>query len=84
MNCSFERQTCYIIKQKGYKIKNGDRLASLRYAKRMKAVATWSVLEPETLPPREHAMHFHSFRVHLQVCQWKYLNLHCLGVDVCG
>lgn len=64
--------------------KNGDRLASLRYAKRMKAVATWSVLEPETLPPREHAMHFHSFRVHLQVCQWKYLNLHCLGVDVCG
>ena len=58
--------------------KNGDTLASLRYAKFMESVATCAVLEPETLPPRERPMYFHSLRVHLQVCQWKYLNLHCL------
>ena len=32
--------------------KNGDTLASLRYAKFMESVATCAVLEPETLPPR--------------------------------
>ena len=58
--------------------KNGDKLASLRYAKFLLALATWVVLEPETLPPTERALYFHSLRVHLQVCQWRYLNLHCL------
>ena len=30
----------------------------------------------EVLPPTERAAYHHSLRVHLQVCQWKYLNNH--------
>ena len=44
----------------------------------MESVATCAVLEPETLSPTERAMYLHSLRVHLQICQWKYLDLHCL------
>ena len=29
------------------------------------------VLEPEKLPPKERAAHYHSLRVHLQVIEWK-------------
>ena len=58
--------------------KNSDTLASLRYAKFMQAVATWAILEPETLLLTERAVHFNLLRVHIQVCQWKYLKLYCL------
>ena len=44
--------------------KNGDTLANLRYAKFMEAVATCTVLEPETLLPTERALYFHLLRVH--------------------
>ena len=50
----------------------------------MEAVTTCAVLEPETLRPTERAMYFHSLRVHLQVCQWKYLNLHSLKPEEWG
>ena len=64
--------------------KNGGTLASLRYAKFMQAVATCAVLKAETLPCTERTMYFHSLRVHLHVCQWKYLNLHCLKPEEWG
>ena len=38
----------------------------------------------ETLPSTERAMYFHPLRVQLQVCQWKYLNLHCLKPEEWG
>ena len=63
---------------------NGDTLASLQYTKFTEAVAKCAVLEPETLPPTEQAMYFHSLQVHLQVCQWKYLNLHSLKPEERG
>ena len=44
----------------------------------MQAVATRVVRELKTLSPREHPMYFHLLRVHLRVCQWKYLNRYCL------
>ena len=40
--------------------KNGDTLSSLRYAKLMQVVATYVVLQPETLPRTEFEMYFHS------------------------
>ena len=40
----------------------------------MDAVAACAILEHETVPPTERAMYFYSLSVHLQVCQWKYLN----------
>ena len=64
--------------------RNGDTLASLRCAKFMQPVATCVFLEPETLSHAERAMYFHSLRVHLHVCQWKYLNLHCLKPEEWG
>ena len=69
-----DRQTCYIIKQKGYNIKkncfsfagkNGDTLASLHYAKLMESVVTCAVLELEVLPPTECAMYCYSLRIDL-------------------
>ena len=50
----------------------------------MEAVATCAVLERETLPLSERAMYFHSLRVYLEVCQWKYLNLHSLKPEKWG
>ena len=37
---------------------------------------TRPAIEREVLPPTERAAYQHSLRVHLQVCQWKYLNNH--------
>ena len=45
---------------------------------------TLSPLEPANLPPTERAGYYHSLRVNLQVCQWKYLDLHCLKADDWG
>lgn len=42
-------------------------------------VTTRSAVEPENLPPTERATFFHSLRVHLQVSQWKHLDLACLN-----
>jgi hypothetical protein len=41
-------------------------------------LATCRSNEPKELPPTERAAHFHALRVHLQVAQWKYLDLQCL------
>ena len=38
-------------------------------------VTTLSSLQPEKLPPTVQAIRYHSMRVQLQVCQWKYLDL---------
>ena len=50
----------------------------------MQAVVTCAALELETLPPRERTMYLHSLRVNLQVCQWKYFNLHDLKPEEYG
>ena len=50
----------------------------------MGAVTTCLALEPEILPPTERAMYYHSLRVHLQICQWKHLDLQCLKADEWG
>ena len=45
----------------------------------MESVSTCMHLQPESLPPTEHALMFHAYRVHLQVAQWKTLSLNCLN-----
>ena len=52
--------------------------SSLRHARFQQMVSENSKFQPESLPPTERAIVFHSFRVHLQTCIWKYLDLHCL------
>jgi len=50
-------------------------LRQLRYHKYMESIATHSSLQLELLPPIERAIYFLSLRVHLQVCQWRFLSL---------
>ena len=59
-------------------------LAKLRYCKFMETIATCLTLEPEKLPPSERASYYHSLRVHLQICQWKYLDIHVLQAEEWG
>ena len=66
------------ITLKLYGGKDDDNLASLRRAKFKQMVAEKSKFHPEDLPPTERAIFFHALRVHLQVCVWKQLDLHCL------
>ena len=54
-----------------------DTLAHLRHVKYKEATRK-NDIDPESLPPTEQAVFFHSLRVHLQVSQWKYLNLESL------
>ena len=55
-----------------YGRKSDDNLTSLRYAKFMEAVTTSSSLK---IPPIETAIFFHALRIHLQVAQWKLLDV---------
>ena len=72
-----------------YKAKNGDTLVSLWYAKFMPAIATCAVmwnlklcfLQSVHCVFNVFPMCFHSLRVHRQICQQKYLNLHCLKFE---
>ena len=41
-------------------------------------------LQPEKLPPTERAAYYHSLRVHVQVCQWKSLQLDVLDATKWG
>ena len=41
--------------------------------------ATRTKVELENLPPTESATYYHALRVHLQVAQWKHLDLTCLN-----
>ena len=59
-------------------------LEEMRYRKFMDMVTTRSSIHPEKLPPTERASFFHALRVHLQVCQWKYLDQHILSVGEWG
>ena len=45
----------------------------------MEAVPTSLFLKHENLPPTERAIFFHALRVHLQVAQWKLMNVNCLN-----
>ena len=57
--------------------KKTDSLAHLWHAKYKEATCKNEV-QPESLPPTEHAVYFDSIRGNLQVSQWKYLDLECL------
>ena len=61
-----------------------DTLTTPRHAKFMENVASCYALDPGRLPPSERAAHFHALRVHLQVSQWKYLDLKCLKPEEWG
>ena len=75
---------CEIFKNM-YGGKLHDTLTTLRHAKFMESVTTTlSPLEPSLLPPTQRAAYYHSLRVHLQVCQWKHFDLHCLKPDEWG
>ena len=50
----------------------------------MDIITTCSALNPENLPPSERAAYYHSLRVHLQVSQWKHLDIHILPSDEWG
>ena len=54
-----------------------DTLAHLRHVKYKEATFKDNI-EPESLPPTERVVFFHSLKVHLEVSQWKYLNMECL------
>ena len=41
-------------------------------------VTTAKSIQPEMLPHTERSTYFHALRVHLQVVQWRLLNLECL------
>ena len=58
--------------------KPDDTLGELRYIKYMQIITTASALQPERLPTTTNAAGYHSLRVHLQVCQWKHLDLDIL------
>ena len=45
----------------------------------MAMVATRTEVETENLPPTKRATYYHARRVHLQVAQWKHLDLTCLN-----
>ena len=51
-----------------------DTLTSLRYAWYMSMMVTSSKVEPQQLPPTEHAAHYHSLSVYLQVVRWTVLS----------
>ena len=67
-----------------YNGKPDETLTSLRYASFMSMVSKRFQLQPENLPPTERAAFYHSLRVHLQVCQWKYLELDILDATKWG
>lgn len=74
--CSYNSELALCIFR--YKGKPTDTLTTLRHAKFMQMLATCRSIEPRELPPTERAAYFHALRVHLQVPQWKYLDLQCL------
>jgi len=45
-------------------------------------VTTRNTVGPDILPHTKRAVHFHALGVHLQVSQWKYLDLDCLDATV--
>ena len=51
-----------------------DTLTSLSYAWYMSMMVTSSKVEPQQLPPTEHAAHYHSLSVYLQVVRWTVLS----------
>ena len=59
-------------------------MTELRYAKFMQMLGTRATVEPSDLPPTKRAAYYHSLRVHLQVAQWKNLDLRCLNADEWG
>ena len=46
--------------------------------------ASATSIDPGRLPPTERTAHFHALRVHLQVTQWKTLDIKCLKPDEWG
>ena len=51
-----------------------DTVTTFRYTSYMNLLASSkSPVEPEKLPPTENAAENHSYRVHLQIIQWKTL-----------
>ena len=64
-----------------YGVKSITTLTQLRHTKFMEIIATCYALNPEILPPSERATYYHSLRVHLQVSQWKQLDIHIVPAD---
>ena len=67
-----------------YNGKANDSLNTLRFSKYCEKVAkNLNKVEPRSLPPTSAAAKFHSYRVFLQICQWK--NQQCdLQADLWG
>ena len=61
--------------------KQEDSLNFLQYVKFMEMVSSNEAIDPQKLPPRERAAHFHSLRVHLQLMLWKKLTHEDLQLD---
>jgi hypothetical protein len=58
-----------------YSAKSGNSLNSLRYQKFIDKTSSRLVqIDPSTLPPTFSASKFHSYRVFLQICDWKKEN----------
>ena len=58
-----------------YGAKSGNSLNLLRYQKFIDKTSTRLVqINPSTLPPTFSAAKFHSYRVFLQICDWKKEN----------
>ena len=50
-----------------------ESLGMMRYSKYREIAATKDEIKTESLPPSENAAHQHSYRIHLQVMDWKFL-----------
>ena len=51
----------------------------MRHLKYMVMAANRTEVERENLPPTDRTTYYHALRVHLQVAQWKNLDLTCLN-----
>jgi hypothetical protein len=67
-----------------YNGKSADNLTKLRCVLFMAMVSKSLRLQPENLQPTEQAAKYHARRVHLQVCQWKTLDLNILEANNWG
>ena len=52
----------------------------LRYIKRSETLMDSEDINPGNLPPTEDAVNYHALGVHLEVSQWKQLDLKCLNL----
>ena len=70
-----EEIACIFIKL--YNGKPDDSLTTLRHTRFMENITTSMSINPANLPPTDRASYYRGATVHLQVAQWKQINMQC-------